>query len=98
MTDVPPPHIIITYCRQCNWLLRSAWMAQEILTTFSEETGAVTLVPGTGGIFQITCDGQMIWDRTRDSGFPEAKLLKQRLRDLLWPEKNLGHADRETPE
>ncbi|WP_420333483.1 SelT/SelW/SelH family protein [Roseibium sp.] len=98
MSNVPSPHIIITYCRQCNWLLRSAWMAQEILTTFSEETGAVTLVPGTGGIFQITCDGHMIWDRARDGGFPEAKLLKQRLRDLLWPDKNLGHADRVKPD
>ncbi|WP_305987253.1 SelT/SelW/SelH family protein [Roseibium sp. MMSF_3544] len=97
MTDVPSPHIIITYCRQCNWLLRSAWMAQEILSTFSEETGAVTLVPGTGGTFTITCDGHTVWDRTADGGFPEAKVLKQRLRDLLWPEKDLGHADREKP-
>lgn len=94
MTTVPSPHIIVTYCRQCNWLLRSAWMAQEILSTFSEEAGAVTLVPGTGGIFTITCDGQTIWDRKQDGGFPEAKILKQRLRDFLWPEKNLGHSDR----
>lgn len=94
MTTVPTPHIIITYCRQCNWLLRSAWMAQEILSTFSEETGAVTLVPGTGGIFTITCDGHTVWDRKADGGFPEAKILKQRLRDLLWPDRDLGHSDR----
>lgn len=94
VTNIPTPHIIITYCRQCNWLLRSAWMAQEILSTFSEETGAVTLVPETGGIFTITCDGKTIWDRTRDGGFPEAKILKQRLRDQLWPEMDLGHSDR----
>ncbi|MTI45594.1 selenoprotein W-related protein [Roseibium hamelinense] len=94
MTDLASPHIIITYCRQCNWLLRAAWMAQEILSTFSEETGAVTLVPGTGGVFTIICDGNQIWNRTVDGGFPEAKVLKQRLRDLLWPEKSLGHSDR----
>lgn len=94
MADVPSPHITITYCRQCNWLLRSAWMAQEILSTFSEETGAVTLIPGTGGTFMISCDGEKIWDRTKDGGFPEAKVLKQRLRDLLWPDMALGHSDR----
>lgn len=94
MSNVPSPHIIITYCRQCNWLLRSAWMAQEILSTFSEETGAVSLVPGTGGIFTISCDGKAVWDRKADGGFPEAKILKQRLRDLLWPDKDLGHSDR----
>lgn len=94
MTDVPSPHITISYCRQCNWLLRSAWMAQEILSTFSEETGAVTLVPSTGGTFIISCDGKTIWDRSEDGGFPEAKVLKQRLRDLLWPDRTLGHTDR----
>ena len=94
VTDLPTPHIIITYCRQCNWLLRSAWMAQEILSAFSEETGAVTLVPGTGGTFTIECDGRMIWDRKTDGGFPEAKILKRRLRDLLWPDMDLGHSDK----
>ncbi|WP_298822867.1 SelT/SelW/SelH family protein [uncultured Roseibium sp.] len=96
MANVPSPHIIITYCRQCNWLLRSAWMAQEILTTFSEETGTVSLVPGTGGTFTITCEEQTIWDRASDGGFPEAKILKQRLRDQLWPERDLGHSDKQT--
>ncbi len=93
MTALPTPHITITYCRQCNWLLRSAWMAQEILSTFSEETGAVTLVPDTGGTFEIRCDGEVIWERKRDGGFPEAKILKQRLRDRLWPDRDLGHSD-----
>ena len=94
MQDLPSPHITITYCRQCGWLLRSAWMAQEVLTTFSEDIGAVTLVPGTGGTFIITCDGVTVWDRTVDGGFPDAKTLKQRLRDKVWPEKDLGHSDR----
>lgn len=89
----PAPHITITYCRQCGWLLRTAWMAQEILTTFSEDVGAVTLVPGTGGIFTITCDDHLVWDRKADGGFPDAKTLKTRLRNLVWPEKDLGHSD-----
>lgn len=94
MTTVPAPHIIITYCRQCNWLLRSAWMAQEILSTFSEDAGAVTLVPSTGGVFTIKCGDRTLWDRSTDGGFPDAKTLKKRLRDMLWPEWDLGHSDR----
>jgi selenoprotein W-related protein len=35
-----------------------------------------------------------IWERKADGGFPEAKELKQRLRDLIDPERNLGHIDR----
>ena len=88
------PTIRITYCTQCNWLLRAAWMAQELLSTFGQDIGEVALVPGTGGLFEIACDGETIWDRKRDGGFPEAKVLKQRVRDRVWPERDLGHSDR----
>lgn len=88
------PRITITYCRQCNWLLRSAWMMQELLSTFSEELGAVTLVPGTGGVFTIELDGDLIWDRVRDGGFPEIKVLRAKVRDIVSPARDLGHTDR----
>ncbi len=65
------PHITITYCTQCNWLLRASWMASELLNTFGTEIGSVTLVPpGTGGVFHIDVDGTQIWERKRDGGFP----------------------------
>lgn len=91
---VAGPRIAITYCSQCNWMLRAAWMAQELLTTFGQDLGEVALVPGTGGIFIITVDGVPVWDRKTDGGFPEAKALKQRVRDIAWPERDLGHSDR----
>ncbi|MBS1156413.1 MAG: hypothetical protein H6R07_2337 [Proteobacteria bacterium] len=88
------PRIVIHYCTRCNWLLRAAWLAQELLTTFSDELGEVALQPGTGGAFIVTCDGVEIWNRKTEGRFPEAKELKQRLRDLIAPEKTLGHSDR----
>ena len=33
------PRLEIEYCRQCRWLLRAAWLAQELLTTFDKELG-----------------------------------------------------------
>ena len=87
------PKLAITYCTQCNWLLRAAWMAQEVLSTFSLEMGEVTLVPGTGGIFEIRIDGELIWERKRDGGFPDAAKLKQLVRNLIDPERDLGHID-----
>ena len=91
MTD--KPKLAITYCTQCNWLLRAAWMAQEVLSTFSLEMGEVTLVPGTGGIFEIHLDGVLIWERKRDGGFPDAKQIKQLVRDRIDPGRDLGHID-----
>ncbi|MFW8593922.1 SelT/SelW/SelH family protein [Cribrihabitans neustonicus] len=91
----PKPLVTITYCTGCNWLLRAGWMAQELLQTFQDSLGGVTLVPGeTGGIFEIRADGELIWERKRDGGFPDAKELKQRLRDRIAPDRDLGHLDR----
>ena len=88
------PSIRITYCTQCNWMLRAGWMAQELLSSFGADLGEVTLVPGTGGIYEVHCDGDLIWERKRDGGFPEAKELKQRVRDRIDPQRSLGHNDR----
>lgn len=88
------PEIIITYCTQCQWLLHAAWLAQELLSTFSDDLGKVSLQPGTGGVFIISCDGVQIWERKADAGFPEAKVLKQRVRDQIDPQRDLGHNDK----
>lgn len=88
------PEIVITYCTQCQWLLRAAWLAQELLSTFGEDLGKVSLVPAIGGTFHISCDGVQIWERKLDGGFPEAKVLKQRVRDRIDPQRSLGHSDR----
>ena len=94
VNTVAKPAITLTYCTQCNWLLRTAWMAQELLTTFGQDLGSVTLIPATGGLFQITLDGALIWDRKQMGGFPDVKVLKQIVRDRVWPERDLGHIDR----
>jgi len=88
------PRVEIEYCTQCRWLLRAAWMAQELLTTFEAELGEVALVPGTGGIFEIRAEGQLVWSRHERKRFPEIKELKQAVRDAVAPGKSLGHADR----
>ena len=88
------PRVVITYCTQCNWLLRAGWMAQELLSTFGEELGEVVLAPGHGGVFAISCNDALIWERKRDGGFPDAARLKQLVRDVIDPGRDLGHADR----
>jgi selenoprotein W-related protein len=84
----------IEYCTQCRWLLRAGWTAQELLVTFEEELGGVTLVPGTGGIFEVRLDGEVLWSRKAEGRFPELRELKQRLRDHIAPDRPLGHSDR----
>jgi selenoprotein W-related protein len=90
---IPLPKIEIEYCTQCRWLLRAAWMAQELLTTFETEIGGVTLAPGTGGIFEVRAEGKLLWSRKAEGKFPDIKELKQRVRDVVAPDKGLGHSD-----
>ena len=57
------PRIEIEYCTGCRWLLRAAWMAQELLTTFEKELGGLTLVPVDGGVLDVRLEGQIIFSR-----------------------------------
>jgi len=95
---VRTPRLEIEYCRQCRWLLRAAWLAQELLTSFDEELGEVALVPGTGGVFEVRLDGERLFSRAEAGRFPEARELKQRLRDRVAPGRDLGHGERPVPE
>lgn len=88
----------IEYCTQCRWMMRAAWTAQELLTTFAAELGEVALVPGTGGVFDVRLDGRIIYSRKSEDRFPEMKELKQLIRDQVAPERDLGHSDRPTGE
>ena len=89
--------ILIEYCSKCRFLMRAAWVAQELLQTFDEHLDRVALVPSNeAGIFKIKLNDTLIWNRKMDGNIPDIKKIKQRTRDQIIPEKNLGHSD--TPE
>jgi selenoprotein W-related protein len=89
------PRLTLEYCPRCGWLLRSAWLAQELLTTFTDELGEVALRPSaTSGTFKIFLNDEEIFDRKQAGGFPEIKTLKQQVRDRIAPGKSLGHSEK----
>lgn len=67
---------------------------QELLTTFDGDLKAVTLVPGTGGIFEVRLNGEVLFARNDAGRFPESKELKQLVRDKIDPDRGLGHSDK----
>ena len=83
----------IEYCTQCRWLLRATWLAQELLTTFEGDLKVVSLQPGNGGVFEVRLDGTVLFSRKTEGRFPEAKELKQLVRDVIDPARDLGHSD-----
>ncbi|RZF62284.1 SelT/SelW/SelH family protein [Sphingobacterium corticibacterium] len=89
------PTITILYCPKCGWMLRSAYIAQELLTTFVDDLYGVTLVPSEiSGRFSVAIDGEVLFDRKIEGRFPEIKELKQLVRDVVNPAKDLGHSDK----
>jgi len=88
------PRIEFLFCNQCRWLLRTAWMAQELLTTFPQEIGEVAMIPGGGGVFEIRVNDELIWSRKEQGGFPDIKELKRLVRDKIVPERDLGHTEK----
>ena len=69
-------------------------MAQELLTTFEQDLASVALRPGSSGIFEITLNQQLIFSRKEAGRFPEAKEIKQLVRDKIDPSRDLGHSDK----
>ncbi len=86
--------IEIEYCSKCRFTLRATWMAQELLFTFADEITEVALIPGSGGIFDIRVNDDVIFSKGSAGRFPESKELKQLVRDRIAPQKDLGHSDK----
>ncbi|RPD61904.1 hypothetical protein L226DRAFT_613260 [Lentinus tigrinus ALCF2SS1-7] len=108
-TFVPPsssitPSITIEFCDRCRWLHRATWTSTELFLTFPTPIiKAINIMPlnaeDTAGRFRVWLyrDGKdpvMVWDRKFEGGFPELKVLKQRIRDHIQPGKSLGHSDK----
>ncbi|KAJ3836950.1 Rdx family-domain-containing protein [Lentinula raphanica] len=100
--------ITIEFCDRCRWLHRAAWTQTELLLTFPPPLiECISLIPRnsdeTASRFRVwhsmpseqvqSVSNTLVRDRKVEGGFPELKVLKQRLRDKIQPGKSLGHSD-----
>jgi selenoprotein W-related protein len=88
---MPGPRVEITYCMKCRFLLRAAWMAEELLTTFGAELGEVALRPGSGGIFEVALDGTVVATNRDHAPMPDPADVKRAIRDRISPSRKIGH-------
>lgn len=63
--------------------------------TLGDVVGELALVPGDGGVFEVWVEGRRVFSRAEAGRFPESKELKQLVRDVVAPGRDLGHSDRE---
>jgi selenoprotein W-related protein len=81
----------ITYCTRCKFLLRAAWLAQELLTTFESDLDEVALRPGSGGIFEVRLNGEVVASNADGAEMPDPAQVKRMLRDRIAPGRQIGH-------
>ena len=90
--SAPRGRVEITYCTRCKFLLRAGWLAQELLSTFEGELGEVALRPGTGGIFEVTLNGETIASNRDGAPMPDPADVKRLVRDRIAPGRRIGHS------
>jgi len=57
--------------------LRAAWTAVEILSAFEDDIASFDLVPGGGGDFELSIDGELLYSKQETGEYPELSALKQ---------------------
>lgn len=53
------------------------------MTTFAERLGAITLIPGHGGVFTVDVDGTRVYDQDEQGHLPEVGEIAQRVADRM---------------
>lgn len=87
------PRLEVEYCTRCGFMLRAAWVAQELLKSFEDELNEVALKPGGGGIFAVRAGDALLYSNKAEGRFPEIKELKQRVALAIGSDKRFGHQD-----
>uniref|UniRef100_A0A7S2CW72 Uncharacterized protein n=1 Tax=Octactis speculum TaxID=3111310 RepID=A0A7S2CW72_9STRA len=91
------PHLSLSFCTERKWLSRAAWMAEEVFLAFPEEVNAVTLAPSRPpapvGLFTVSLDQSILWDRDSEGSHLDAEDLQIMIRDVVAPQKTLERID-----
>ncbi len=71
--------VSITYCSKWNYLPRASSLEAEIAEKYNAE---ITLVAGSGGVYEIEVDGKLIFSKQSLGRFPEEGEVDRLLADL----------------
>jgi selenoprotein W-related protein len=89
------PRVEIEYCRRSGYMLRAAWMAQELLKSFEAELGEVALRPSGDGHFIVRVNGALVFSNQEAGRYPEAKELRELVRNAIRMVEETNHFGRD---
>lgn len=56
----------VEYCVPCGMLPKAQDVQHSLLETFGEELDRVSLVTGDSGVFRVTADDELLFDKAKD--------------------------------
>ncbi len=75
--------VTLEYCAQCGYLPRAQWMAGEILAALQDDIASFALIPGGGGCFEWSVDGEVISSKNATGRFPEVDQIMELITNRL---------------
>lgn len=75
----------IEYCVPCGYGNLAAYMVSELFQAGGPAL-AISLKPGAGGVFKVTVDGRVLWDKKEKGASPhimQVKELKAQVANML---------------
>lgn len=71
--------ISIEYCTAWNYLPRAASVATEMLNKYGNNIKSLTLIPSSGGVFEVIKNDKLIFSKKESGRFPELNELFEAL-------------------
>ena len=69
-------NVEIEYCVPCGMLPRAQELQEEILEEFGERVDSVALVTGDAGVFTVSVDGELLYDKEEEA-YDKAEIVSR---------------------
>ncbi len=84
MDSAPTLHSLdIEFCVPCDFRPQALDLAREVIDQWADRLTAVRLVPSSGGRFEVTLDGDLIFSKAKLDRHAEPGELSAILRDRI---------------
>lgn len=75
--------VTIEYCTSWGYLGRAVALTRTLLNEHTNTIEKVEIVPGSGGIYDVKLDGEMIFSKTELSRYPEKDEIEDIIKEKL---------------
>lgn len=75
--------ISIEYCTSWGYLGRAVALARKLLTEHKNDLENVTIIPSTGGVFEVKLDDELLFSKKELDRFPENDEVEEIVKNKL---------------